>query len=131
MAGSLNKVQIIGRVGKPPELRYTQGGKATTSFSVAVNGYARQGEEPTVEWFSVTTWDKLADTANQLINTGRLVYVEGRLQTRSWEGQDGQKRYRTEVVAQSFLLLDSKPGQQNAQQDDSGVDDGDSLDVPF
>ena len=128
MAGSLNKVQIIGRAGKDPELRYTPAGKATAEFSVAVDGFRRQGEEPITEWFSIVCWEKLAETVNTLVTKGRLLYVEGRLQTRSWEGQDGQKKYRTEVVASTVTMLDSKP--QQGQQSEPTAEP-DEFEVPF
>ncbi|MCL4535568.1 MAG: single-stranded DNA-binding protein [Bacteroidetes bacterium] len=111
MAGTLNKVMIIGRVGRDPEMRYTPSGTPVASFSVATNWRRRtpEGEsKEETEWFNVVAWNRQAEFANQYIRKGGLVYVEGRLQTRSWEGQDGQKRYRTEVVANAFQLLDSR-----------------------
>jgi single-strand DNA-binding protein len=83
-----------------------------TSFSVATNRIINvQGAEPKkeTEWFSVVAWNKLAEQCNQLLAKGRLVYVEGRLQTRTWDGQDGQKHYKTEVIASTVNLLDKKP----------------------
>lgn len=111
MAGTLNKVMIIGHVGKDPEMRYTPNGTAVASFSVATNWRRRSPEGETkeeTEWFNVVAWNRQAEFASQYIQKGRLVYVEGRLQTRSWEGQDGQKRYRTEIVANNLQLLDSR-----------------------
>lgn len=110
MAGSLNKVMIIGNVGRDPEMRYTPNGAPVTSFSVAVN-FRRTGPDgqplDETEWFNVVTWNKLAETCNQYVTKGRSVFVEGRLRTRSWDGQDGQKHYRTEVIAQDVRFLDS------------------------
>jgi len=110
VANGLNKVMIIGNLGRDPEMRYTSSGKAVTTLSVAVShrrsmpdGEAREE----TEWFHVVLYDKLAETANQWLNKGRRVYVEGRLQTRSWDGQDGQKHSRLEVVAHELLFLDS------------------------
>jgi single-strand DNA-binding protein len=80
MAGGLNRVMIIGHCGREPEMRYTPSGKATTSFSVAVNGF-KDGD---TEWFNVVAWDKLAETCNQLVRKGTRLYIDGRLQTRSW-----------------------------------------------
>ena len=135
MAGGLNKVMIIGNVGRDPEMRYTPSGSAVTSFSVAVGRRwttpdNQQRDE--TEWFNVVAWDKLAETCNQLITKGRKVYIEGRLQTRSWEGQDGQKRYRTEVIAASMLLLDSRP-QGTGQREEAGfpTDEMEPDDIPF
>lgn len=113
MAGSLNKVMIIGNLGRDPELRYTQRGTAVCNFTVAVNRPGRTDEngqkaEDETEWFSVVAWDKLAETCSQFLQKGRKVYVEGRLQTRSWEGPDGQKRSRVEVLAQQMVMLDSR-----------------------
>ena len=135
MAGGLNKVMIIGNVGRDPELRYTPSGSAVASFSVAVS---RRWTTPDnevrdeTEWFTVVAWDKLAETCNQLITKGRKVYVEGRLQTRSWEGQDGQKRYRTEVIASTMQLLDSRPRSGEAGEE-AGVaaDAVEEDEVPF
>ncbi len=137
MAGSLNKVMIIGNVGRDPEMRYTPNGNAVTTFSVAVN---RQwsGQDGTphkeTEWFTVETWNKLAEVCSQSLSKGRLVYVEGRLRTRSWEGQDGQKRYRTEVVASTVTFLDSNRSRgpeagSSAAEEELG--DVDPDDIPF
>ena len=109
MAG-LNKVMLIGNVGKDPEMRYTANGKAVTTFSVACNrNYSTPDGErrEETEWFDIVAWEKLAEQCSQFLTKGRKAYVEGRLHTRSWEGQDGQKRYRTEVVAKTVLFLDS------------------------
>lgn len=113
MSGSLNRVMIIGNLGRDPELRYTQRGTPVCNFTVAVNRPGRTGEdgqrgEDETEWFQVVAWDKLAETCNQYLTKGRKVYVEGRLQTRSWEGPDGQKRSRVEVLAQQMVMLDSR-----------------------
>ena len=117
---SLNKVMIIGNVGKEPEMRFTSNGKPVTSFSVATNRVytTPEGErKEETEWFNVVAWNKLAEQCNQFLGKGRLVYVEGRLQTRSWDGQDGQKHYRTELIGEQVTFLD-KSGQsldKNAQ----------------
>lgn len=108
MAG-LNKVMIIGNVGTDPEMRYTASGNAVTTFRVACsrNYTTPDGERrEETEWFSVVTWSKLAETCSQYLQKGRRAYVEGRLQTRSWEGSDGQRRFRTEVIANTVLFLD-------------------------
>jgi len=100
---NLNRVEIIGNCGKEPEMRFTPSGKSITSFSVAVN--SKFGESETTEWFNIVAWNKLAETCNQYLQKGQQVFVEGRLQTRSWEGQDGEKKYRTEVIANRVLFL--------------------------
>jgi single-strand DNA-binding protein len=112
MAG-LNKVMLIGNVGKDPEMRYTANGKAVTTFTIACNRTytSPDGERrEETDWFDIVTWEKLAELCSQFLQKGRQAYVEGRLQTRSWEGQDGQKRYRTEVVASAVLFLGSGGG---------------------
>jgi single-strand DNA-binding protein len=142
MPGGLNKVMVIGNVGRDPEMRYTPSGSAVTSFSVAVSRRwttpdNQQREE--TEWFNVVAWDKLGEMCNQLITKGRKVYIEGRLQTRSWEAQDGQKKYRTEVVAATMLLLDNRPpgtgggGGGPGPRDDGGfpTDEMEPDDIPF
>ena len=124
MAG-LNKVMIIGNLGRDPEMRYTPNGAAVTSFSVAVNRRwtSQDGQQQDeTEWFNVVAWNKLAETCNQVLGKGRLVYVEGRLRTRSWDGQDGQKHYRTEVVASAVQFLDSA---RSRSQESTGAPGGD------
>jgi single-strand DNA-binding protein len=111
MSGGLNKVMIIGNLGKDPEMKYTQQGTPITSFSVAVSrtwkGPDGSSQEET-EWFRVVAWERLAEQCNEFLRKGRKVFIEGRLKTREWTGQDGQKRFTTEVVATSMILLDPK-----------------------
>ena len=99
----LNRIEIIGNVGKEPEMRFTPSGKPVTSFSVACN--SKFGEKETTEWFNIVAWNKLAETCNQYLQKGQQVFVEGRLQTRTWEDNDGVKHYRTEVIANRVLFL--------------------------
>jgi single-strand DNA-binding protein len=119
MAG-LNKVMIIGNLGRDPEMRYTPSGSPVTSFSVAVTRKwnSRDGESrEETEWFNVNCWDKLAEIANQYLTKGKQVYIEGRLRTHSWDDkQTGEKKYRTEVVATDMTML--------GQRGDSGGDFG-------
>jgi len=98
---------IIGRLGADPEMRYTANGSAVTNFNVATSRtFNRDGERvEETEWFSVVTWNRIAETCAQYLEKGGQVYVEGRMQTRSWDGQDGQKRYRTELIASSVTFL--------------------------
>jgi len=106
---SLNKVMLIGNVGTDPEMRFTPNGNPVTSFRIATNWVytGRDGErKQETEWFTIIAWNKLAESCNQFLTKGQRVYVEGRLRTRSWEGQDGQKRFRTEVVSSRVLFLD-------------------------
>ena len=133
---SLNKVMIIGNVGGDPEMRFTPSGHPVTSFSVATNRMinTQQGEpKKETEWFNVVAWDKLAEQSNQLLGKGKLVYVEGRLQTRSWDGQDGQKHYKTEVIANRVSLLERRPlaaGEQAATGAE-GAGEISPDDIPF
>ena len=112
MAG-LNKIMVIGNVGTDPELRYTANGDALSTFRVATNynytGPDGERREET-EWFSVVTWRKLAEQCSQFLQKGRKVYVEGRLRSRAWDTPDGQRRFRTEIVASRVLFLDRAPG---------------------
>ena len=106
---NLNKVMIIGNVGADPEMRFTPNGNPVTTFSIATNRIftTPEGERrKETEWFTVVTWNKLAEQCNQFLTKGRRAYVEGRLRTSSWEGQDGQKRSRVEIVADRVLFLD-------------------------
>lgn len=106
---SVNKVILVGRLGADPEMRYTEGGTAKASMSLATNRYiagtdGNPGREAT-DWHDCVIWGKQAEATAQHMRKGSLVYVEGRLQTRSWDGQDGVKRYRTEVVAEQVTFL--------------------------
>ncbi len=107
--GTLNKVQLIGRLGKDPELRYTSNGMAVATFSIATNESFRSGEsdewQERTEWHNIVAWGRQAEVAGEYLSKGGQVYIEGRLQTRSWEGKDGAKRYTTEVVARDLILL--------------------------
>jgi len=100
---SLNRVEIIGNVGKEAEMRFTPSSEPVTSFSVAVN--SKFGENESTEWFNIVTWNKLAETCNKYISKGQQVFVEGRLQTRTWESDDRVKHYKTEVIANRVLFL--------------------------
>ncbi|MBD3422329.1 MAG: single-stranded DNA-binding protein [Chitinivibrionales bacterium] len=110
---SVNKAILIGNLGKDPELKYTPGGQAVTTFPIATterwNDKSGQRQEKT-EWHNIVVWGKMAETANQYLSKGRPVYIEGRISTRSWDDRDGNKRYRTEIVAQSFQFLGSSSG---------------------
>ena len=113
---SLNRVEIIGNVGREPEMRFTPEGKEVVTFSVAVN--SKFGEKETTEWFNIVAWQKLAETCNQYLGKGQQVFIEGRLQTRTWEGEDGQKKYKTEVVANKVLFLGSRQDATRPESED-------------
>src|SRR5438034_10478170 len=109
---SLNKAMIIGNLGRDPEMRYTPSGQAVTQFTVAVNRNYKDHDgnwQEETEWFRIVAWGPLAERTAEYLRKGRKVYVEGRLQTRQWEGQDGQKRYTTELVADTVTPLDPRP----------------------
>ncbi len=127
---SLNRVQLIGNLGQDPELRYTQNQTAVCTLSVATteNRLNANGDrEPQTTWHRVVVWSKQAENCNKYLGKGRQVYVDGRLQTRSWEDQNGNKRYTTEVVAQSVLFLGGSAGganRDNTQQQQNSNDFG-------
>jgi single-strand DNA-binding protein len=108
MARGLNKVMIIGNLGRDPEMRYTPSGRPVTSFNVATTrnwtSYDGERHEET-EWFNVVAWGPLAEICNSHLSKGQQVYVEGRLQTRGWEDTTGKRHYRTELVAQEMIIL--------------------------
>ncbi len=109
---SLNKAMIIGNLGRDPEMRYTPNGQAVTQFTVAVNrnykDAAGEWQEET-EWFRVVAWGQTGERAAEYLRKGNKVFVEGRMQTRQWEGQDGQKRYTTELIADRVTNLERRP----------------------
>ena len=108
---SVNKMIVIGNLGSEPEMRFTPNGRPVTSFNIATNWRytTSEGErKEETEWFTVVTWGKLAEQCNQFLTKGRLVYVEGRLRTHTWEGQDGQRRHRNEIVADRVSFLDKQ-----------------------
>jgi single-strand DNA-binding protein len=109
---NLNRAQVIGNLTRDPETRTTPNGQTVTNFSVATSFVWKDAagvkqEKP--EYHNIVAWGKLAEICQQYLGKGRKVYVEGRLQTRDWEGQDGVKRYRTEIVAENMIMLDRAP----------------------
>lgn len=126
----LNRVTIIGNLGKEPEMKYTANGSAVTTFSVASSYKPAEGKEQT-EWFTVVCWNKLAEVCAQHLAKGRKVYVDGRLQTRSWDGPDGAKKYRTEVIANQVLFLDRASGDKESAVYAGPASDIDPDDLPF
>ena len=135
---SLNKVMVIGNLGSEPEMRFTPNGNPVTSFSVATNrtyttpdGERRQE----TEWFAVVAWNKLAEQCNQFLSKGRLVYAEGRLHTRTWESQDGQKHSRSEIVANRVVFLDRQASaplpEEKEDREEGGEGELEPEDIPF
>jgi len=113
MAMSLNRVQIIGNLTKEPEIKQIPGGKTVATFSIATNftwNDASGQKQEKSEFHNVVAWGKLADICGQYLRKGSKTFVEGRLQTRDWEGEDGVKRYRTEIVIENMIMLDRKGG---------------------
>ena len=109
MAKSINKVELLGRVGADPEMKYTQGGTAVTQLRLATDRVRKGGESDT-DWHSVVVWDKLAEAVANYVEKGQRLYVAGRLVQNTWIGDDGQRRYRTEIHAQEVVFLDSAKG---------------------
>jgi len=108
MTRGLNKLMIIGHLGRDPEMRYTPSGRPVTTFSVATSRswHSTDGERhEETEWFNVVAWGNLAEICNQHLHKGQQVYVEGRLQTRRWEDSEGNKHFTTEVVAKEMIML--------------------------
>ena len=108
---SFNKMIVVGNVGSDSEMRYLESGTAVTSFTLATNRRYRtsSGEQrEETEWFTVTAWGRLAETVNQYVNKGMKIYAEGRLKSSTWEGNDGQTRFRNEITATDIVFLDSR-----------------------
>jgi single-strand DNA-binding protein len=112
---SLNRAQIIGNLTRDPEVRTTSSGQSVANFSVATSSQwtdAQGQKQERTEFHNVVAWGKLGEICGQYLAKGRKVFIEGRLQTRDWETQDGQKRRSTEIIAESMIMLDRPPGTQ-------------------
>ena len=116
MARTINKVELLGRVGTDPEMRYTPGGTAVTKLRLATDRYRKEGDDET-DWHNIVCWGNTAEAVNEYVGKGQRVYVAGRLVQNSWEGDDGQRLHRTEVHASEVVFLDSRNGNGNG---DSG-----------
>lgn len=119
----INKVILIGNLGADPELKYTPSGSAVSNFTLATNESWVDGKgerQEKTEWHRIVVWGKLAEICNEYLKKGSKVYIEGRLQTRSWDGQDGNKRYTTEIVARDMQMLDARDGGGGRGEDWSG-----------
>jgi|TARA_B100001750_G_C15453361_1_gene570196 single-strand DNA-binding protein len=138
----LNKMTLIGNVGTDPEMRYTPNGNPVTSFTVATNrryttAEGEQREE--TEWFTVSAWNRLGETINQYLTKGRRVYVEGRLKSSTWTGNDGETRFRNEITANQILMLDrersteDEPNTQNQRETGTSATEagGNVEDLPW
>jgi single-strand DNA-binding protein len=104
----MNKVILVGNLARDPEVRYTPNGKAVASFTIAVNRFTGQGQKEAADFVPIVAWEKLAEVCGNNLTKGRRVLVEGRLQIRSYDASDGQKRRVAEVIAQNIEFLDSK-----------------------
>ena len=131
----LNRMMVIGNLGNDPEMRYTPNGAPVTTFSIATTRTYTSGNgerQQDTEWFRVVAWNQLAELCNQYLSKGRKAYVDGRLHSSSWEGQDGQTRFTNEIIADRVLFLDRQSA--NTQQSQEGItDEGtiDTDDLPF
>lgn len=126
MARGLNKVMIIGHVGREPEMRYTPSGRPVTSFSVATSRTwtSAEGERrEETEWFNVVAWGSLAEICKGHLTKGQQVYVEGRLQTRGWEDENGTRHYRTELVANEMIVLGDRSSASSEPDDRDDLSD--------
>ena len=132
MAKTINRVELLGRVGADPEMRYTQGGTAVTQVRLATDR-GRKSSEDATDWHTVVVWDKLGEAVAEYVEKGQRLYVAGRLVQSSWEGDDGQRRYRTEIHAQDVVFLDSARngnGNGNGDYANAGANNQDD-DLPF
>ena len=130
MSRGLNKVMIIGHLGKDPEMRYTPSGRPVTNFNVATSRSwnTSDGERRTeTEWFNVVAWSSLAEICNKYLVKGQQVYVEGRLQSRSWEDNDGRRHTSVEVVANEMIML----GKRQSSNDQSVETEANEDEFPF
>jgi len=121
MTRSLNKVMIIGHLGRDPEMRFTSSGRPVAAFSVATthHGSDEGNRQEETEWFHIVTWGGLAELCKKRLHKGSQVYVEGKLQTRHWEGAEGERHFRTEIVAQELIFLDGCDGNDNYEEPSS------------
>lgn len=127
--GSVNKVILIGNLGKDPEVRMTQGGQCVANFSIATsdNWKDKEGQkQERTEWHRIVAWGRLGELARDYLKKGRPVYIEGRLQTRSWQDQSGQTRYTTEIVANVIQFLGSRGDESRSETASTGT----SYDAP-
>lgn len=134
---SLNKVTLIGNLGKDPEVRYTTAGQAVASFSIATSETYKDkaGEKvERTEWHNITFWGKLAEIAGEYLSKGKTVYIEGRLQTQKWQDKSGNDRYTTGIVGDKMLMLSPKGERGASSSQSQGYEEPppmDDQDIPF
>ena len=130
---SLNKVMLIGNLGKDPEVRFTASGQAVASFSLATSekfkGKSGEMEERT-EWHNITLWGKLAEIAGEYLSKGKTVYIEGRLQTRKWQDKSGNDRYTTDIVGDKMQMLSPKGERSGGETSSTPKTGGSSYEEP-
>ena len=129
--GSVNKVVIVGHIGADPETRFTPSGTAVANFNVATNESRKNsdgGYQDHTEWHSCVLFGKRAEFAGEYLKRGQLIYLEGRLQTRSWEDDSGTKKYKTEVIGNEITMLGKKVGTGGSSQEGNNASDDD---LPF
>ncbi|MBN1302913.1 MAG: single-stranded DNA-binding protein [Anaerolineales bacterium] len=132
MSQGLNKVMIIGHLGRDPEMRYTPSGRPVTTFSVAVSRSWNKpdGERHTeTEWFNIVAWSNLAEICKNYLNKGQQVYVEGRLQTRRWEDKEGGKHTTIEIAANKMMMLGDRRDSNNDQIEEHKAEEDDISSV--
>lgn len=123
MAMSLNRVQLIGNLTRDPEMRQVPGGQVVANFAIATNftWKDQSGQQQSkTEFHNIVVWRRLAEICGQYLKKGSKIFIEGRLETRSWEGEDGVKRYRTEIIADNMIMLDSRGGAMPMGDRDAG-----------
>jgi len=132
MAMSLNRVQLIGNLTRDPELKQIPGGQVVATFGIATNftWNSQEGDRQSrTEFHNIVAWRKLAEICGQYLKKGSKIFIEGRLQTRDWEGEDGVKRYRTEIIAENMIMLDSRGNAMSMDREAGGInnvsDEGD------
>jgi single-strand DNA-binding protein len=134
MGRGLNKVMIIGHLGRDPELRYTPSGRPVASFSVATSRTwtSSDGERrEETEWFNIVAWGNLAEICKTHLTKGQQVYIEGRLQTRGWEDENGTRHYRTELVANEMIMLGDRQASHNLHEAADPSDEDKDTSFPF
>jgi single-strand DNA-binding protein len=133
MAG-INKVILVGRLGRDPEVRYTPSGVAVANFSMATSEEWKDrdsGEKKErTEWHRIVAWRRLGEICGEYLRKGSQIYIEGKLQTRDWEDRDGNKRYTTEIVAQNMQMLDSPAREGRAQSEEERYPVEEPISIP-
>ncbi len=133
MARGVNKAILIGNLGADPELRYTPSGRPVATFRIATTDVwtdANGERQERTEWHRIVAWDRLAEICGEYLRKGSKVYIEGRIQTRTWEDQNGVQRYTTEIVARDMRMLDAKPSSPEEIPEEPPVVD-EEEDLPF